>query len=46
MSAIEPHGGGTPLEMLLIVMPFNVAFYTMLTYGLITIIMKFNRKKQ
>lgn len=36
----EPHGGGTPLEMLLLVMPLNIIFYTLLSYIAITLIDK------
>ena len=45
MSAVEPHGGGTPFEMVFIIMPFNVVFYTALTYALITIVMKLTRQR-
>jgi hypothetical protein len=30
---LEPHGGGTPVEMLFIIMPFNIAFYSVIVYG-------------
>lgn len=32
MSSSEPHGGGTPLEMLLIVFPLNTMIYAAVTY--------------
>ncbi|MGA9672439.1 MAG: hypothetical protein WBQ94_24705 [Terracidiphilus sp.] len=32
MSSHEPHGGGTPLEMLCVVFPINVIFYSLLAY--------------
>jgi hypothetical protein len=30
--AHEPHGGGTPIEMVMIVFPFNVVFYAIVIY--------------
>ena len=45
MSAVEPHGGGTLFEMVFIIMPFNVGFYTALTYALITIVIKLTRQR-
>lgn|GEM_PF-5445412 len=44
MSMHEPHGGGTPMEMLFIVLPFNLIFYTLLIYSLIAIVAKVKRK--
>ena len=38
MSAREPHGGGTPVEMLLIVFPLNAAFYAGIMYFPVKII--------
>jgi hypothetical protein len=35
MSRYEPHGGGTPIEMVMIVFPLNVVFYTSATYILL-----------
>jgi hypothetical protein len=43
MSRREPHGGGTPLEMVLIALPINILFYTLLSYMLISITAKLRR---
>ena len=40
---LEPHGGGTRVEMLLIIMPFNVAFYSLIVYGLGALFKIFHR---
>jgi hypothetical protein len=42
----ELHGGGAPLEMLFLVMPFNIILYTLLSYGVMTVIVKLTGVKR
>jgi hypothetical protein len=41
----EPHGGGTPLEMLFLVMPLNIILYAVLSYCVMTVIAKLAKIK-
>ena len=38
MSAHEPHGGGTPSEMVFFIFPFNILFYSLLAYIVLQVV--------